>query len=148
MTVGLGNDHRGVDLKNKIIDYLNRKGIEYKNYGCDVKESVDFVDYAVKLCNGVISKEVDLGILVCGTGIGMSIAANKIKGIYAAKVSTPSEAILCREHNDANVMTLSESTENLEEILDNFLNTEASTVEKYRARVDKIKAIEGGYYSG
>ena len=148
MTVGLGNDHRGVDLKNKIIDYLNRKGIEYKNYGCDVKESVDFVDYAFKLCNGVLNKEVDLGILVCGTGIGMSIAANKMKGIYAAKVSTPSEAILCREHNDANVMTLSENTENLEEILDNFLNTEASTVEKYRARVDKIKAIEGGYYNG
>ena len=144
MKIGLGNDHHGVELKNKIIDYLNRHNIEYVNYGCDTKEqaeNIDFVDYALKVCNGINNKEVDLGILICGTGIGMSIAANKVDNIMAAKVATPREAHLCREHNQANVMTLSEYTENLEEILDNYINTEPSTLERYGRRIDKINNI-------
>ena len=144
MRIGLGNDHHGVELKNRIINYLNSKGISYINYGCDSKEdieNIDFVDYALKVCNGINNKEVDLGILICGTGIGMSIAANKVDNIMAAKVTTPREAHLCREHNKANVMTLSEYTENLEEILDNFIYTEPSTVERYARRIDKINNI-------
>ena len=142
MRIGIGNDHRGIELKGRIINYLKSKGIECVNYGCDVKDSSDYVDYAVKVCNGVKNHEVDLGILVCGTGIGMSIAANKVKNIMAARVTTPSEAALCREHNRANVMTLGENTENLEEIIDNFLNTEPSTVEKYVRRVEKVLSIQ------
>ena len=148
MRIGIANDHHGIIVKNKIIDYLNKNGIEYKNYGCDEVTNVDYVDYALKLCNGVNNKEVDLGILVCGTGIGMSIVANKVTGIMAAKVNIPREAILCREHNHANVMTLSEYTENLEEILYNFINTKPSTVERYVRRIDKIKNIEKGIYNG
>ena len=102
MKIGLANDHRGVELKGRIIEYLNKNNIEYVNYGTDRTESVDYVDYAVKLCNGINNHEVDLGILVCGTGIGMSIAANKVKNILAAKVNNRNEAALCREHNRAN----------------------------------------------
>ena len=138
MKIGIANDHHGIELKKKIIDYLRQNNIEYKNYGCDVVDNVDYVDYAVSLCNGVNNHEVDLGILICGTGIGMSIVANKVKGILAAKVNTPREAALCREHNMANVMTLAEYTENLDEILYNFINTKPSTEERHKRRVEKI----------
>ncbi len=138
MRIGLANDHRGREIKNKIIEYLNKHDIEYVDYGSNKEESVDYVDYAIMLCNGVNNHEVDLGILICGTGIGMSIVANKVKGIIAAKVNTPREAALARKHNMANVMTLAEYTENLEEILDNFINTKPSTEERHIRRVEKI----------
>ncbi len=141
MKIGIANDHRGVELKGRIIKYLVDHGIDYVNYGTNEEESVDYVDYAIKLCNGINNHEVDLGILVCGTGIGMSIAANKVKNILAAKVNTPKEAALCREHNRANVMTLAEYTENLDEILDNFINTMPSTEEKHIRRVNKVLNI-------
>ena len=141
MKIGIANDHHGIELKQRIISYLNSKNIECINYGCDVKDNVDYVDYALKLCSGVNNHDVYLGILICGTGIGMSIVANKVKGILAAKVNTPREAMLCREHNMANVMTLAEYTENLEEILDNFINTLPSTEERHRRRVEKILNI-------
>ena len=138
MKIGIANDHHGIELKKRIIDYLDKRGIDYKNYGCDEKNNVDYVDYAFMLCDGINSKEVDLGILICGTGIGMSIAANKVKNIIAAKVNTPKEASLAREHNMANVMTLAEYTENLEEILDGFINTKPSTEERHLRRIKKI----------
>ena len=144
MKIGIANDHRGKELQFKIIDYLNNKNIEYINYGTDTEDSVDYVDYALKLCNGINNHEVDLGILICGTGIGMSIAANKVKNIIAAKVNTPNEAALCREHNRANVMTLAEYTENLESILDNFINTLPSKEEKHIRRVNKVLKIQEG----
>ncbi len=142
MKIGIANDHHGIELKNKIIKYLNNNKIEFVNYGCDVVDNVDYVDYAIKLCNGINNHEVDLGILVCGTGIGMSIVANKIKNIIAAKVNTPREAHLAREHNMANVMTLAEYTENLEEILDNFINTKPSTEERHNRRIKKILSLQ------
>ena len=141
MKIGIANDHRGYKLKGEIIEYFKKNNIEYVDYGTDSEESVDYVDYALKLCNGINNKEVDLGILVCGTGIGMSIAANKVKNILAAKVNTPSEASLCRGHNRANVMTLAEYTENLEEILYNFINTPPAEDEKHVRRVSKISSI-------
>ena len=141
MRIGIANDHHGIELKKRIIDYLTKNNIEYKNYGCDMQDNIDYVDYAIKLCNGINNHEVDLGILICGTGIGMSIAANKCKNILAAKVNTPREAALCREHNMANVMTLAEYTENLDEILYNFINTLPSTEERHKRRVEKILNI-------
>ena len=142
MKVGIANDHRGVNLKNKILDYLKSKGIEYVDYGTDSNERVDYIDYAVKLCEGINNKEVNNGILICGTGIGMSIAANKIKGIRCAKVTTPTEASLSKEHNMANVMALSENTENVYEVVDAFLNTKYSNDERHIRRVDKIMKLE------
>ena len=138
MKIGIANDHHGINLKNQIIDYLKKNNIEYKNYGCDKEDNSDYVDYAKYLCDGINNKEVDLGILICMTGTGMSIAANKIHNIIAAKVNTPQEAALAREHNMANVMTLAEYTQNLEEILDNFINTKPSTEERHIRRVNKI----------
>ena len=142
MKIGIGNDHHGVELKNRIISYLNSKGYETINYGCDFKDNTDYIDYAIKVCNAVNNKEVDFGILICGTGIGMSIVANKIKGIMCAKVSNPKEALLAKEHNMANVIALSESTENVGEILDSFINTTHSEQERHIRRIDRIKELE------
>lgn len=142
MKIVLANDHHGIDLKGRIISYLNSKNIEYINLGCDEKNNVDYVDYAKLLCECIKDGKADYGILICGTGIGMSIAANKISGIIAAKVNSPREAKLCKEHNMANVMTLAEYTENLEEILDNFIYTTPSTEERHIRRLNKINHLE------
>ena len=141
MKIVIANDHHGIELKSRIINYLNRNNIEYINLGCDEENNVDYVDYAVNLCNTINEHKADLGILICGTGIGMSIAANKCKNIIAAKVNSPREATLAREHNMANVITLAEYTENLEEILDNFINTTPSTEERHKRRIEKILNI-------
>ena len=145
MKIGIGNDHHGIVLKNKIIKYLESKNIKCVNYGCDSaenKEKIDYIDYALKVCNGVNKKEVDLGILICGTGLGMSIIANKVKGIRAAKINTPKEAALAKEHNMANVITLAEYTKNYKDIVDKFIQTENSKEERHIRRVNKIKEIE------
>lgn len=145
MKIGIANDHHGVDLKVKIIEYLNNKNIPYVNYGCDTSENtgdIDYVDYAKMLCDGINNNDVTLGILICGTGIGMSIAANKVRNIIAAKVNSPREAKLCKEHNHANIMTLAEYTENLYEILDEFIFTEYSTEERHVRRVEKIMNLK------
>lgn len=143
MKIGIANDHHGVEVKDKIMNYLHEKGIECVNFGTNDKTSVDYVEYAVKLCTAINEKKVDLGILICGTGIGMSIAANKIKGIRCGKVTTPREAMLTKEHNMANVISLSEYTENIEEIIDAFINTKNSTEARHIQRVKEISELEG-----
>lgn len=143
MKIGIANDHHGVEVKDKIMNYLHEKGIECVNFGTNDKTGVDYVEYAVKLCTAVNEKKVDLGILICGTGIGMSIAANKIKGIRCGKVTTPREAMLTKEHNMANVISLSEYTENIEEIIDAFINTKNSTEARHIQRVKEISELEG-----
>ena len=142
MKIGIGNDHRGVKLKEKIMKYLHDNGITCINYGTDSEESTDYVDYAVKVGNAINNKEIDLGILICGTGIGMSIAANKIKGIRCARVVNVNETVLAREHNMANVIALSENTPDYENIVKTFINTKESTEERHIRRVNKIMDIE------
>ena len=142
MKIVLANDHHGIDLKKKVFDYLNAHNIEYINLGCDEKNNVDYVDYAKMLCECIREGKADYGILICGTGIGMSIAANKMNGIIAAKVNTPREAMLCKEHNMANVITLAEYTENLEEILEYFIYTQPSNEERHVRRLEKINNLE------
>ena len=142
MRIGIANDHRGVVTKEYLVSYLNGMGYEVFNYGTDTDDAVDFPDYAYKLGKGIISNEIDLGIAICGTGIGMSIAANKMEGIVAAKVNTPNEARLCREHNQANVMTLAEYTEDLFEVVDAFINTKPSVEERHVRRYNKIMQIK------
>lgn len=143
MKIGIANDHHGVEVKNKIMKYLHDKKIECVNFGTNDNASVDYVEYAVKLCTAINDKTVNLGILICGTGIGMSIAANKIKGIRCGKVTTPREAKLTKEHNMANVISLSEYTENVEEIVEAFINTQNSTEERHIKRVQEICELEG-----
>lgn len=142
MKIGIANDHRGVNLKKKIMNYLHEKDILCVDYGTNSEESCDYVDYALKLGNAINSKEVDLGILICGTGIGMSIAANKINGIRCARVVNSDEAKLSREHNMANIMAIGENIENVFSVVDTFINTKESKEERHIRRVNKIMDIE------
>jgi len=144
MKIGIANDHRGVVTKEYLMSYLIGMGHEVVNYGTDTNDAVDFPDYAYKLGKGILSNEVELGIAVCGTGIGMSIALNKMKGITCAKVSNVSEAILCKSHNNANVIAISEelAEEVTKEIIDKFINTPFSNIDRYINRINKIKKIE------
>ncbi len=144
MKIGLTNDHRGVEVKHFLTEYLQSLNYNVVDYGTDSSEPADFPDYAKKLGTGVLNNEVDLGIAICGTGIGMSIALNKMKGIYCAKVSTTSEAALSKAHNNANVMAISEeiNREEMKEIVKSFIETPFSNIDRYIIRNDKIKDIE------
>lgn len=142
MKVAIGNDHHGVDVKNRIIKYLEERNIQYLNFGTDTKENVDYIDFAKKVCKSIQNKECDLGILICSTGIGMSIVANKFKSIRCGKVNNEEEARLTKEHNMANVMALSEKIENLDKVLDAYLNTEYSKEERHKRRVKEIEEVE------
>ncbi len=144
MKVGISSDHRGVYLKTELVEYLEHSGYEVINYGTDTMESVDFPKYAFKLGDAITEKKVDVGIAICGTGIGMSIALNKVKGVYCAKISNISEAVLCRSHNNANVIAISADTdeEQAKSMVDKFLTTPFSNVDKYVRRNQMIKDRE------
>lgn len=144
MKIGICSDHRGVYLKSVLIEYLEHSGHKVVNYGSDTTESVDFPKYAFKLGKGIKKREVECGIAICGTGIGMSIALNKIKGIYCAKISNISEAMLCRRHNNANVIAVSADIEEelVKSMVDKFIVTPFSLEEKYIKRNDMIKEQE------
>lgn len=144
MTVGIVSDHRGVYLKKSLIEYLEHSGVKVINYGTDSNESVDFPEYAVKLGRAINSNDIELGIAICGTGIGMSIVLNKINGVYCAKISSINEAVLCKEHNNANVIAFSADIklDVAKSMVDKFLNTSFLGVDKYVRRNDMIKEIE------
>lgn len=144
MKVGIAADHRGYKLKEKIKKYLNKKKIEFVDYGTDSGVSVDSFDYAMKVCEGIKKGEIDNGILICWTGNGMQIAANKVPGIMCAKVDNAREARLAREHNNANVISFSSTLLVLEakDIIDAFLNANFLEEERLIRRVQKIKDYE------
>ena len=104
MKIAIGNDHSAVELKNIIVDFLKEKGIEVLNLGTDSSESCDYPVYGEKVGRAVVSGEADLGIAICGTGLGISLAANKVKGVRACVCSEPYTAVMSRRHNDANVL--------------------------------------------
>ena len=106
MKIAIGNDHAGVEFKNKLMEELRSKGYEIMNVGTDILDSVDYPDIAKKVSEKVLNGEAKFGILICGTGIGISIAANKIKGIRAALCHNEYTAKLARLHNDANIIAL------------------------------------------
>lgn len=145
MKVAFGCDHGGINLKPVLIEYFEKKGIEYKDFGCFDKESTDYNEYALAVSNAVASGEFDKGILFCGTGIGMSIVANKVKGIRCGHCHDVFSAKMTRLHNDANVMALGERVVGpglMIEIVDAFLSTEFSNDERHARRVEKIKQLE------
>ena len=146
MKLGIASDHRGYKLKEEIKEVLDT----VKDYGTNNEESCDYPDYAYKLSQGVLNNEVDFGIAICGSGIGISIACNKVKGIRCAKVSTPEEALYTRNDNDSNIVAFSEQTdlETALQIIDKFINTPFSNEEKHLRRINKIKEIEEGTYEG
>ena len=144
MKIGIASDHRGIFLKARLAEYLEHQGHKVVDYGTDLVDSADFPEYAFKLGKGILKKEVSYGIAICGTGIGMSIALNKMKGIYCAKISNISEAVLCRSHNNANVIAISADTdeEQAKSMVDKFLTTPFSNVDKYVRRNQMIKDRE------
>ena len=142
MKVGIASDHRGYELK----EYLKQNLKEYNivDYGTTSLESVDYPDYGILLGEKVSTKTVDFGIAICGSGIGISIACNKVKGIRCAKVSTPKEAEYTRNDNDANIVALSSELNQQQalEIVKKFLTTPFSNDERHKRRIDKIKKYE------
>jgi len=144
MKIGIGSDHAGFEMKNFLKGEIEREGYEVIDYGTNVKKAVDYPDFAEKVASALIKGEIEKGILICGTGIGMSIAANKFKGIRAARCCTIYDAILARQHNDANILTLAGRLIGLPlslEIAKTFLETPFLKGRHLR-RVNKIKKIE------
>lgn len=145
MKVAIGCDHGGINLKPVLVDYLEKNGVEFKDFGTFSKESCDYNDYAVLVAEAVASGKCDCGILICGTGIGMSIAANKVKGIRCAHCHDVFSAKMTRLHNDANILAMGERVIGpglMLEIVSAFLNTGFSGDERHIRRVNKIKALE------
>ena len=145
MKVAIGCDHGGINLKSALIKHLGKINVEYTDYGTFTSDSVDYNDYAAIVCDAVVKGECDFGILICGTGIGMSIAANKVKGIRCAHCHDVYSAKMTRLHNDANVLAFGERVIGaglMQEIVDAFLFTEFSNEERHVRRVEKIKALE------
>ena len=140
--IAVGSDHGGYELKQEIISYLKEKNLEYKDYGTDSKESCDYPVYAKKVANAIVNGECDRGILICGTGIGISITANKIKGIRAALCHDTFSAQATREHNDANILAMGARVVGpglAFKIVDTFLNTEFSNDERHIRRIEQIE---------
>ena len=148
MKIAIGNDHVAVELKNHITKYVEAKGYTVVNFGTDSSESCDYPIYGEKVARAVASGECDLGILICGTGIGISLAANKVKGIRAAVCSEPYSARLTRQHNNANIIAFGARVVGqamAEMIVDEFLNAEYEGG-RHQRRVDQIMAIEAGTF--
>jgi ribose 5-phosphate isomerase B len=144
MRIALGSDHAGVSLKADIKQMLDERGVEYEDFGTDSADSVDYPDYAARVAREVAAGRFDRGILFCGSGMGMAMAANKVPGVRAAPVVDTTSARLSREHNDANVLTLGErlTTPDLaREIVALFLETPFAGG-RHAGRVDKINALD------
>ena len=144
MKIGFASDHRGFALKQKLMSELEKENYQVIDYGTYSEESTDYPDYAFFLGKNVVEKNVDFGVAICGSGIGISIACNKVKGIRCAKVTTKEEAEVTRIDNDSNIVAFGEKTsfEDALEIVKTFINTEFSNLEKHQRRINKIKKYE------
>lgn len=141
MKLGIASDHAGYDMKEMLIEYLISQGHEVIDFGPSNTDSVDYPDYAKKLTKSVVKGESELGIGICGTGIGMSIACNKQKGIRAALCSDSLSASLTRQHNNANILNLGAriiGDELAKDIVDKFLNAEFEAG-RHQKRIDKLE---------
>ncbi|SHJ85657.1 ribose 5-phosphate isomerase B [Tepidibacter formicigenes] len=147
MKIGIGSDHGGYNLKEEIKKYLQEKGYEVVDFGTKSIESVDYPDYGLAVAEAVINKEVEKGIVCCGTGIGISLAANKVPGIRCAVVSDTFSARMSRAHNNANMLSLGERVVGRGlalEIVDAWMNTEFEG-DRHLRRVNKLTEIENKY---
>ena len=146
MKIAIGCDHGAFDLKNAVVKHLQGKGHEVVDFGTDSLDSCDYPDYAKAAAEAVASGACEKGIVLCTTGIGISIAANKVKGIRCALLSDPLSARMTREHNDTNMMALGAGIvgKNLAlEIVDTWIGTAFSGEAKHQRRIDKVMALEG-----
>lgn len=145
MKIAMANDHGAVDYKNEIKEMLIKEGYEVIDLGCNDTNSVDYPDFGAACARKVANKEVDFGIVLCGTGIGISISANKIKGIRCALCTDVTMAKLTREHNDANMLSMGQRTTGIEtakDIVHAFLETPFSQGERHIKRIAKIAELE------
>ncbi len=145
MKIAIGCDHGALDLKNKAVAHLESKGYEVQDFGTYTLDSCDYPDYAARAAQAVASGLCDRGIVLCTTGIGVSIAANKVKGIRCALLSDVLSARMTREHNDTNMMAIGAGIvgQNLAlEIIDTWLSAEFSHNERHQRRIDKVMALE------
>ena len=144
MKIGLASDHRGYKLKEYLKNILPNYNYEVVDFGTNSEESTDYPDYAFALGEAVVSKQVNYGVAICGSGIGISIACNKVKGVRCAKVSNKEEAQVTRIDNNSNIVAFSEklTEEEALNVVLSFIATEASTEEKHTRRVNKIIAYE------
>lgn len=145
MRLGITNDHRGYKLKIKLLEKL-KKDYEVIDYGAKGTESVDYPDYAFKLGKALTNKEIDFGIAICGSGIGISIACNKVKGVRAARVLTVEDVLETRGDNDANIICLNENMDidTAYNLIITFITTPFSNLERHIRRINKIKEYEVG----
>ncbi len=142
MKIGIASDHRGYKLKEYLKE--NLKKYEIMDFGTDSEEAVDYPDYAKKLSTAVVDKKVDFGVAICGSGIGISIACNKIRGIRCARVVSEEDVYATRNDNNANIIALSEKQDKNEalKLVEKFINTPSSTEEKHLRRIKKIEELE------
>ncbi len=148
MKIAIGNDHAAVELKQQLVDHLKSQGHQILNYGTDILESCDYPLFAERVSLAVLNCEADLGIVICGTGIGVSIAANKIPGIRAVACSEPFSAKLSRQHNDSNVLALGARVVGVElakMIVDEWLSASFEGG-RHVKRLDMISEIEKKYH--
>lgn len=144
MKIGIGNDHAALEMKNQIMEYLEEKGYEVINYGTNTPESCNYPEFGEKVGRAVVSGEVDCGILICGTGVGISLAANKVKGVRAVVCSEPYSAKLSKQHNNTNILAFGARVVGIElakMIIDEWLGAEFEGG-RHQTRVDMIMAIE------
>lgn len=143
--IAIGSDHGGYDLKMSVIKHLEELGLEYKDFGCYDKNSCDYPIFGEAAAKAVAAGECEKGIVICTTGIGISIVANKVKGVRCALCSEPVSAKMTRLHNNANVLAMGAALIGpmmANDIVDVFLNTEFSGEEKHCRRINEISAIE------
>jgi ribose 5-phosphate isomerase B len=144
--IALASDHGGVNYKNRIAEMLRSGGHEVLDFGVNSTDSADYPEYAHRAAEAVSSGDADMAIIVCGSGIGVSIVANKSEGVRAANCISPEMAHLAREHNNANVLTIGERLvdwDTAKEIVEAFLETPASTEERHTRRVEQIHSLTG-----
>lgn len=140
MKVGIATDHHGIEIKQELTNYLSSLGYDVVNYGTDTTEMVDYPLYAFKIGEAVVNKDIDYGILICNSGIGMSIACNKVPGVRCAKVNDTWEAMMTRRDNNANVIAVGSRIEmsELKEIIVTFLTSEYANIDRYNRRIDMV----------
>ena len=145
MKIAIGCDHGALELKNTLIAHLKEKGFEIQDFGTHTADSCDYPDFAIPAAQAVANGDCDKGIVLCTTGIGVSITANKVKGIRCALLSDEKSARLTREHNDTNMMALGAGIIDHSlalRITDIWLETEFSRIERHQRRIDKLMALE------
>ncbi|MBC7005863.1 ribose 5-phosphate isomerase B [Photobacterium sp. BZF1] len=148
MKIAIGCDHVGIEHKDLVISHLESKGIEVEDFGAFTTERTDYPQYGLAVAEAVVGKQADLGILICGTGVGISLSANKVPGIRAVVCSDPYTAQLSKEHNNTNILAFGSRVIGIElakMIIDNWLNAEFEGG-RHQNRINQIAAIEEKYH--